>query len=1082
MQRRDVVVVKIIWGRLFLVLWIVVGTLVAVQALDLPAAFAQSGSASLSGRITDQTNAVIPDVEVELRNADTAGSQVTKTNGDGFYAFPYVKPGNYIMSVRKQNFQTVSVTSIELHTQDSVARNFVLQVGSSAESITVNANNEHMETDSAAVGVLVSRTFVENTPLNGRSFQDLIALAPGAVSNQGTGTFSINGQRDNANYYSVDGVAANLNPVPGDVTGIGAAGMLPGQTALGTTHALLSVGTLQEFKIQTSGYTAEYGRQPGGQVELASRSGTNDIHGSLFEYFRNDVFDANDWFFNQQGLPKQKERQNDFGGTIGGPLKIPKLYNGKDKTFYFVSYEGLRLVEPQFSGIRNVPTLAFRQFAASGVQPFLNALPLPNVPGHLANGDACAASAGETFSCTGEWGAGFSQPSTLDSMSFRVDQNLKQRLQLFARYSDTPSAQAQRFVSEGFSTSINSHSWTVGSTARITSNSVDDFRFNYSWSQGQVSVNPIAFGGAVPYPRTLLVPTQYAPGDTTASASAFVIVPGLDQIFIPQYNRTVNQIRQFNIIDSFSWTRGKHTLKFGADYRRLSSLVNSSSQYGSQVEMLSLAGVEQGFADVAFFSSAQPARPIFHNLSIYAQDHLKFTPKLTLDYGLRWELNPPPGESNGVYPLALTTSNETNIELAPAGTPQYRTTYHNFAPRFGFAYNLIPSQNHLLVVRAGFGLFYNTGQALGAAGFSGYPFQPQTTRTNIALPASAADLAPPPLNAPLVPPYGNIVVNLPSLTLPYTEQWNLSVDLGLATQNILTVNYVGNGGRKLLFTAFVAPTNNPSFANGLALTNNAASSSYNALQLQDAGYVAPGMQLVASYTWAHAIDSASHDGSGGYLPVRGNSDNDVRQVFNAALNYLIPGTGSTRFVHVLTNGWSTDARFTVQTGYPLDLQAGTFFFLNSPFFTIERPDVVPGVNIYLHSQPGALGGWALNPATFTGLVGDGRTPPGTIPVDANGNPLRQGTLGRNFIHGPNFWNLNMAVQRNFAVYESLRLIFRVEAFNILNHANAGGIDTCLCDSTFGFSNNGTQSTIGVPTQIYGTGAARSLQLMLKLQF
>jgi hypothetical protein len=1050
--------------------------------------FGQAETASLSGTVMDPTGAVVIDAEVQVTNVDTNISTVARSNHAGVYVVAGLRPGRYRVIVTKQGFKQIALTDLTLNTQDSVSRNFSLPIGAASETVTVSANAEHLATDNPAVGVLVTRTFIENMPLNGRSFQDLIALAPGTVTaNDGTGLFSINGQYADSNYYSVDGVAANVNPRPGFFPGQATAGTIPSQTVLGTTQALASVDALQEFKIQTSGYTAEYGRQPGGQIELTTRSGTNDIHGTLFDYFRNTVLDANDWFFNQQGIPKQAEHQNDFGGTIGGPLRIPKLYDGKNKTFYFFSYEGLRLYQPAFSGILDVPTVAFRQFAAPGWQPFFNAIPLPNVAGHLTNGDQCAASVGQTFSCTGEFAAGYSDPSSLDSISFRLDQVVGPKLQLFVHYADTPSRAALRDGGSMFDTNeINTRSWTLGSTAKFTPNLLDELRFNYTVGDGNQRRTPVAFGGAVPYPKSLIIPPQYAPGDTPATGGVFVTLSQADHlnnISIPGYFRVFQQQRQYNLVDSLSWTHADHTLKVGADYRRLLPLYNPQ-QYFSDLFLSSLAGAQQGFADSVLISAFQHAHPVFNNLSLYAEDHWKINSHLTLDYGLRWEFNPAPGASDGLYPLALTTGNLATAKLAAPGTPQYHTVYHDFAPRLGFAYQVNASQSHALVVRGGFGIFYNTGQATAAGGYGGYPFSAfPKMLTNVSLPASAQVLAPPSLNIPLVPPYGFLAgVSDPSLKLPYTEGWNLSLDGALSAKNTLTISYVGNAGKKLLFLGnYDLSQINPAFTQ-LSLTSNAGSSAYHSLQVQDQGYVAPGMQLVASYTWAHAIDTASTDLSGD-VPLRGNSDNDARQVLNAALNYEIPGAESNGFITALTHGWSWDSRFTAQTGYPIDLVAGIFTLPDGTQVT-TRPDVVPGVPIYLRNAPGTLGGWALNPAAFTGLVGDGRTPPGTIPVDANGVPLRRGTLPRNFVRGPGFWNLNMAVQRNFPLYERLHLIFRAEAFNIFNHPNAGNIDGNLYDSTFGTSNprSGRVATIGVPNTLYGTGAARSLQLMLKLQF
>jgi hypothetical protein len=1059
--------------------WRIVGQGILVAALILIACTssvrAQTGTATLSGIVTDEGGSVVPNCEIQLQSVARGNVTTVKTNNDGIYVFSGVQPGPYNLTIRRSGFKQVDFLNLLLNTQDHIQQNFRLQVGSVSESITVNSNSEHMETDNPAVGLLVDRTFVENTPLNGRSFQDLIALAPGTVSSaQGNGLFSINGQHDDSNYFTVDGVAANINPgipnTPSSAQGL--SGVLPGQTALGTTQTLISVDALQEFKIQTSDYTAEYGRQPGGQIQLTSRSGTNDLHGSLFDYFRNDALDSNNWFLNQRGISRQPERQNDFGGTVGGPLEIPRIYDGKGKTFYFVSYEGLRLTQPQFSGVFDVPTTAFRQFAAPGVQPFLNAIPVPNGP---ESGDQCAASLDPSnpayaFSCTAQWSAGYSNPSSIDSFSFRIDQAIGDNLFLFVRYADTPSGFSIRNGgSELDTTTNNTRTWTVGATANRGGNLLDEFRFNYSSSQATFVTTPVAFEGAVPYSKSLVLPVQYAPGNEPVQGGVNENLPIANSFYIPQYDRNLSHVQQYNLVNSLSLTHGRHAVKFGADYRRLAPLYNPE-EYIDELNLNSVAAVQQGFADAAFIQAGQPGHPVFSNFSLYTEDHWRATRFLTVDCGLRWEFNPAPGASNGTYPLAVTTGDLANAQLAPAGTPQYHTIYHNFAPRFGFAYQVFPSAEHALVIRGGFGIFYDTGQAEGASGYAGYPFSVLRMATNVPLPASAADLVPPPLGNPLVPPYQFLNgVNDPNLKLPYTEQWNLSIDQGLSSRNVLTVSYVGNNGRKLLFTESFANgvSGNPAFT-GLNFTSNAASSSYNALQIQDSGRVAPGMQLIASYTWACGIDDSSTD-SPLFAPLRGNSDNDIRQILNVALNYQIPFASSNRFVRALTAGWSLDNRFTALTGYPVDIFQGLYTLPNG-VQDVFRPDVVPGVPTVLHNVPGALGGWELNPLAFS-----------PVPLNPDGSPARQGNLGRNFIHGPAFWNLNTAVQRNFPLLDRLHLIFRVEAFNIFNHPNAGHIDTFLPSSTFGQS-GGAVASIGVPNPLYATGSARSLQLMLKLEF
>ncbi len=279
-----------------------------------------------------------------------------------------------------------------------------------------------VNTENATVSTVVDRQFAENLPMNGRSFQTLIQLTPGVVvvptNVVDAGQFSVNGQRAASNYWMVDGVSANVGVSSGAVPGNGFGGTLASFSALGGTNSLVSVDAMQEFRIQTSTYAPEFGRTPGAQVSIATRSGTNQFHGTLFNYLRNDVLDANDWFADNAGLVKPKERQNDFGGTFGGPIF-------KSRTFFFFSYEGLRLRLPQIA-LSTVPDLAARQSAIAAMQPYLNAFPLPNGTDDAATGAA-------------QFNASYSNAASLDAYSIRFDHKLNAAWSLFGRYNDSPS-------------------------------------------------------------------------------------------------------------------------------------------------------------------------------------------------------------------------------------------------------------------------------------------------------------------------------------------------------------------------------------------------------------------------------------------------------------------------------------------------------------------------------------------------------------------------------------------------------------------------------------------------------------------
>src|SRR6266508_3230374 len=320
-------------------------------------AFAFS-TATLTGRVTDSNAAAIVGAKVDANNIDTNLTFSTVTNNEGLFVIPNLPPGRYRIFVQKDGFQGIVKPDVTLHVQDIISLSFSMQLGSIIQSVTVEGGAPLIQKESATVGTVVDRQFVENLPLNGRSFQSLIALTPGVVLTKASfgeqGQFSVNGQRANANYFTVDGVSANAGVSAGLGLVQSAGGALPAFGASGGTNSLVSVDAMQEFKIQTSTFAPEFGRTPGGQISIATRSGTNDFHGTLFEYFRNDALHAKDWFTHSRRTPHPPLNHNDFGGVLGGPLYLPRFgeggpafHNGKNRTFFFFSYEGLRLRQPQ---------------------------------------------------------------------------------------------------------------------------------------------------------------------------------------------------------------------------------------------------------------------------------------------------------------------------------------------------------------------------------------------------------------------------------------------------------------------------------------------------------------------------------------------------------------------------------------------------------------------------------------------------------------------------------------------------------------------------------------------------------------
>src|SRR5579859_2195802 len=335
---------------------------------------AQSPNGYISGQVLDPSSRAIVDADVLAVNDVTSVKFPTRTNAEGIYVLPNLPPGPYRLQVSKVGFKTLIKPDIALSVQDALSINFTLPVGAFSDSVTVKGGAPLVNTQSASVSTVIDRQLVENLPLNGRSFNTLLQLTPGVViapaNSASQGQFSVSGQRTSSNNFLVDGVSANFGVSPFFGLGTSGTGSAQAFSALGGTSSLVSVEALQEFRVETSSFAPEFGRSPGGQVVLTTRSGANDVHGGIYEYFRNDVLDANDWFANQAAQPRSPERHNDFGGFLGGPIK-------RDRTFFFLSYEGARLRQPN-TVVVQVPSEFSRMMAPTEVAPFLNAYPQPD--------------------------------------------------------------------------------------------------------------------------------------------------------------------------------------------------------------------------------------------------------------------------------------------------------------------------------------------------------------------------------------------------------------------------------------------------------------------------------------------------------------------------------------------------------------------------------------------------------------------------------------------------------------------------------------------------------------------------------
>jgi len=1046
--------------------------------------FAQSPNGNINGLVSDPSNAAVVGAEIVAVNDVTGVQYTTKTNGEGIYVLPNLPPGPYRVQVSTIGFKTLIKPDITLNVQDSLSINFTLLVGAFHEVVTVEGGGPVVNTENAAVSTVVDRQFAENLPMNGRSFQTLIQLTPGIVltpsSVSDSGQFSANGQRASSNYWMVDGVSANIGASPSINPGNGVAGTLGSFSVLGGTNSLVSVDALQEFRIQTSTYAPEFGRTPGAQISILTRSGTNQYHGTAFDYLRNDIFDASNWFNgynNNPPLPKSKERQNDFGGTFSGPIL-------KDRTFFFFSYEGLRLRLPQ-TELTQVPDLSARKSAAPAIQPYLNAFPFDPRQPDLGNGAA-------------QFNASYSDPASLDAYSLRVDHHLRNMLNIFGRYDYSPSQTDQRGqggfdpLSNTFRSRITTHTATIGATWGISSTAVDDLRFNFSRINATSFSRLDTFGGAVPL-GSLPFPAPFNQGNGSFGFGIYALPGGT----ISDGRNAHLLQRQYNLVDSFAFQKGTHGLKFGIDYRRLSPLYDPQL-YSQNVFFLDVPSAEAGNLNGGgYVASGRGATLLLQNLGAFAEDAWRVIPRLTLTYGLRWDVDFAPSSISGPNLLAVTGFNLSNLSqlaLAPVGTPPFNTTYGNVAPRVGVAYEVSPSQNWQTVIRGGFGVFFDLAdQEAGSVLASGsYPFGATNFNVGTSFPLDATAAA-----APAIIPQnlatGALAAFNPHLELPYTLQWSFSVEQGLGTQQKLSATYIGSRGRRLIQTASIG-TPNPNFAVA-QLATNAATSDYDALQLQFQRRLSQGLQALASYSWSHSIDTASAGSlygnyANGLVPGidpnanRGPSDFDIRNAFSAGITYDVPALHLNRLENAILGGWSLQSVIQFRSAPPVNVYYSSFTFQNPlGAFTAIRPDALAGTSFYLEGSQ-FPGGKAFNSAAFA-----------SPPVDPNtGLPERQGDLGRNGLRGFGAAQWDFSLHRDFPIHDALKVQFRAEMFNLLNHPNFGqpvgnlGSPSSV-NPAFGLSNamlgqflSGGNVGGGGYSPLYQLGGPRSIQFALKLMF
>jgi hypothetical protein len=1030
---------------------------------------AQISTASVTGTVVDSSSAAIADTSVKLVNIQTGTENDSRTGRDGRFTLPGVLPGDYALQIERQGFATIQLSGIALNVGDTKNLLIRMRVGSVTESVNVDASGLTLNTSDGTVSTVVDRNFVTNVPLNGRSFQDLISMTPGVVTQSPqasgethppTGDFGVNGQLSNANSFFVDGVSANVSPgISADHSRLSILGSGGGATALGTTQSLVSIDALQEFRVLSSSYSAEYGRTPGGQFTFLTRSGTDQLHGSAYIYWRNYVADSTDWFGRYDlpsGTTKPSFSQEDFGGTFGTPIRFWTGSAGHDATFVFASYEGLLLAQPTPTSILYIPSNELVFSAPS---------PVANMLYYFSGGDGDVAQG--PFVLSPALSGSYSLPARVNSLSLRVDHTASSKLSLFVRYGDTPSSSEADQLSSFTTDHAHTRTLTLGATGQMSPTMSNDILLGFIRSNADENTNTGGLGGGYSY----MYPFQSTLGDTVArgpiAADAYIHIAGIGDTEVSSNNFN-SVLSQWNLRDTFNLQAAQHSFKFGIDQRHLESTL-TPDPLSIEADFFDAPSLLNNQASAVVITKNLPASPVINQFSAFAQDEWHASPPLTLSLGLRWDVNPAPNGEHGADAFTAVGDIESpaNITLARRGTPLWHTNWLNLAPRFGAAWKITDHPGRETVLRAGAGLFYDTGDQGALPAFQGLGFTTSSVEYNAPIPVPSDRFQ---FSSALAAPYTTAPVYLfPShRRTPYSLEWNVGLERAVGKDQSLTVSYVGAEGEHLLqeqrrdINSF-----NPSFGE-LHYFPSGIDSNYQSLQLRFQRSISHSVQTLAGYTWAHSIDYGSVDP---YYPlVRGNSDLDVRQNLEGALTWSMPQARGSFLRRALLGGWGADGRVIARSGFPVTLLGDLFSAPLTGGRYYNGVNLVPGRPLYLYGAqyPGGRilnGGPNVSNPAFT--LPDG--------VDAGDAP-------RNLARGFNAVQVNLSAQRDIEISSKLNVRFRVEAFNILNHPNFGYVDPSVTDALFGQATKMLNESFGPGGALYQQGGPRSIQLSVRGSF
>jgi len=993
---------------------------------------AQVSGGTVSGKVTDSTGALIPGAQVAIRNTATGVTTSLVANEEGIYRASNLLAGDYEITASAPNFTSFLQKGVTLTVGADLTIDLKLAAGAVTASIMVSDQAPAVDTTTPTISAVVSERTIVELPLNGRDWTSLATLQPGISSirtqyasggtasrgNRGYGDeLTITGHRPQENNYRIDGVSINdyTNGAPGSAGGVN-----------------LGADAVKEFSVLASNYTAEYGRTSGGVINAITRSGSNSIHGSAYEFFRNDALDARNFF---DGVKKPPLRRNQFGGSLGGPII-------KNKTFFFADFERIRRLQGVPSVV-TVPSPAARlgQLAAGAVTvhpniiPFLKLYPLPN-GGLVGNGD------------TGIFTSSLSQRFNEDFFTSRIDHRISSKDSLFGTYMfDNGSLSIPDALNNVvFPNRTRRQMIAIEETHTFNQNFVNSFRLGYNRTKGAVNVQGPAINPAA---------ADLALGSAPGRAAAIITVPGLNDAVGVGGNSYFRHVQNsYQIYDDAFVTRGNHSLRFGFAFEKIEYNENSLRRPNGRVRFRSLSNFLQDIPRDFFSLDPSRTREAGVRTKVWAgylNDSWRFSSKLNLNLGLRYEMSTIPTEAHDQFLAVLTPGGPlVNVKKLFNRNP----TLRNFEPRVGFAYDVFG--NGKTAIRGGFGIYdalplpwiFTPKEAQGT---------PFNTGTTLSPPAGSTNLSQGVFPGAL---FNSINFNTAPLDVPFTElnparnyimNWNVTLQHQVIRDWTLTAAYVGSRGVHMAFGTDeinivlpIAQTSAglvwPTPTGSVRLNPNASqvrgtfwdgNNRYNdGLQLQLLKPMSHGFQVQGSYTWSKCTDDGSEASRGDQFlngitsPLfiekahrRGRCSYDLRHVFVGNMLWNIPGPKAGVASKLLGN-WQLGSIVSASSGVPFSvIISGDPLGLKGTDVN-GWPDYVPGCKIenpadHLHY---------INTACFT------------LP-----SPLtRLGNAGRNIATGPRLFNLDMAVYKNIpiaSVSEGFRVQLRAEFFNILNHTN-----------------------------------------------